>query len=143
MRIAMISEHASPLAHLGGVDAGGQNVHVAELSAALSGAATTWWSTPAATTRRRPIVSIPGTDIRSCMFPPDHLRGYPKTLCCSTCRRSETSSPSTGRPTRPQWRMRILDVWSGHIARDPNASDPNRSNFPRTGPHQAVAPGHR
>ncbi|KZS62816.1 glycosyltransferase [Mycobacterium ostraviense] len=35
MRIAMISEHASPLAHLGGVDAGGQNVHVAELSAAL------------------------------------------------------------------------------------------------------------
>lgn len=36
MRIAMISEHASPLAHLGGVDAGGQNVHVAELSAALA-----------------------------------------------------------------------------------------------------------
>ncbi|WP_069853916.1 glycosyltransferase [Actinoalloteichus hymeniacidonis] len=35
MRIAMISEHASPLAALGGVDAGGQNVHVAELSAAL------------------------------------------------------------------------------------------------------------
>ncbi|MBO0864877.1 MAG: glycosyltransferase, partial [Mycobacterium sp.] len=36
MRIAMVSEHASPLAALGGVDAGGQNVHVAELSAALS-----------------------------------------------------------------------------------------------------------
>ncbi|WP_062908150.1 glycosyltransferase [Mycobacterium avium] len=36
MRIAMISEHASPLAHLGGVDAGGQNVHVAELSCALA-----------------------------------------------------------------------------------------------------------
>ncbi|MFC7673413.1 glycosyltransferase [Mycolicibacterium sp. GCM10028919] len=36
MRIAMISEHASPLAHLGGVDAGGQNVAVAELSAALA-----------------------------------------------------------------------------------------------------------
>jgi D-inositol-3-phosphate glycosyltransferase len=35
MRIAMVSEHASPLAALGGVDAGGQNVHVAELSAAL------------------------------------------------------------------------------------------------------------
>jgi glycosyltransferase involved in cell wall biosynthesis len=32
----MISEHANPLAHLGGVDAGGQNVHVAELSAALA-----------------------------------------------------------------------------------------------------------
>jgi len=37
MRIAMISEHASPLALLGSVDAGGQNAHVAELSAALAG----------------------------------------------------------------------------------------------------------
>jgi D-inositol-3-phosphate glycosyltransferase len=36
MRIAMISEHASPLAALGGEDAGGQNTHVAELSAALA-----------------------------------------------------------------------------------------------------------
>ncbi|GGN44574.1 glycosyltransferase involved in cell wall biosynthesis [Actinoplanes campanulatus] len=36
MRIAMISEHASPLAALGGVDAGGQNSHVAELAAALA-----------------------------------------------------------------------------------------------------------
>ncbi|MFL6143744.1 MAG: glycosyltransferase [Labedaea sp.] len=35
MRIAMVSEHANPLAALGDVDAGGQNVHVAELSAAL------------------------------------------------------------------------------------------------------------
>ncbi|MDP8911598.1 MAG: glycosyltransferase, partial [Actinomycetota bacterium] len=32
MRIAMVSEHASPLAALGGVDAGGQNVHVAALA---------------------------------------------------------------------------------------------------------------
>ena len=36
MRIAMVSEHASPLAALGGVDAGGQNVHVAALSGALA-----------------------------------------------------------------------------------------------------------
>lgn len=36
MRISMVSEHASPLATLGGVDAGGQNVHVAALSAALA-----------------------------------------------------------------------------------------------------------
>ncbi len=35
MRIAMVSEHASPLAALGGVDAGGQNVHVAALARAL------------------------------------------------------------------------------------------------------------
>ena len=32
----MVSEHASPLACLGGVDAGGQNVHVAALSTALA-----------------------------------------------------------------------------------------------------------
>jgi glycosyltransferase involved in cell wall biosynthesis len=36
MRIAMISEHASPLAPLGSVDAGGQNQHVSELAGALA-----------------------------------------------------------------------------------------------------------
>ena len=35
-RIAMVSEHASPLAVLGGVDAGGQNVFVADLARALA-----------------------------------------------------------------------------------------------------------
>jgi D-inositol-3-phosphate glycosyltransferase len=35
-RIAMISEHASPLAELGGVDAGGQNVYVGQLSVHLA-----------------------------------------------------------------------------------------------------------
>jgi len=35
MKIAMVSEHASPLAVLGGVDAGGQNVHVAALATTL------------------------------------------------------------------------------------------------------------
>jgi glycosyltransferase involved in cell wall biosynthesis len=36
MRIAMVSEHASPLAAIGGEDAGGQNVHVAALSSQLA-----------------------------------------------------------------------------------------------------------
>ncbi|HET9028698.1 MAG TPA: glycosyltransferase [Candidatus Aquilonibacter sp.] len=36
MKIAFVSEHASPLAVLGGVDAGGQNVHVAALAEALA-----------------------------------------------------------------------------------------------------------
>src|SRR3954471_4931710 len=36
MRIALVLEHASPLAVLGGVDAGGQNVHVAALARALA-----------------------------------------------------------------------------------------------------------
>jgi len=36
VKIAMVSEHANPLAALGGVECGGQNVHVAELAAALA-----------------------------------------------------------------------------------------------------------
>lgn len=36
MRIALVSEHADPLAALGGVDAGGQNVHVAALATGLA-----------------------------------------------------------------------------------------------------------
>ena len=36
MRIAMVSEHADPTAAPGGEDAGGQNVHVAALAAALA-----------------------------------------------------------------------------------------------------------
>ncbi len=36
LSVALVSEHASPLATLGGVDAGGQNVHVAALAGALA-----------------------------------------------------------------------------------------------------------
>jgi len=36
VRVALVSEHASPLAVLGGVDAGGQNVHVAALARSLA-----------------------------------------------------------------------------------------------------------
>src|SRR3954467_11044082 len=38
LRIAMISEHASPLATLGGVDAGGQNVYVDQIARRLAAA---------------------------------------------------------------------------------------------------------
>ena len=36
LRIALISEHASPLAALGGVDAGGQNIYVANVARCLA-----------------------------------------------------------------------------------------------------------
>ncbi|UDY24979.1 glycosyltransferase [Nocardioides sp. Kera G14] len=36
MRISLVSEHANPLAALGGADAGGQNVHVAALAGGLA-----------------------------------------------------------------------------------------------------------
>lgn len=35
-KIALISEHASPLASLGGVDSGGQNVYVAHVALQLA-----------------------------------------------------------------------------------------------------------
>lgn len=35
-RIAIVSEHASPLAQLGGVDSGGQNVYVANVARELA-----------------------------------------------------------------------------------------------------------
>jgi glycosyltransferase involved in cell wall biosynthesis len=41
MNVSMISEHASPLATLGGVDAGGQNVHVAALAREIARAGNT------------------------------------------------------------------------------------------------------
>ena len=34
LHVALVSEHASPLAAVGGTDAGGQNVHVAALAQA-------------------------------------------------------------------------------------------------------------
>jgi D-inositol-3-phosphate glycosyltransferase len=37
LKVSLVSEHASPLALLGGVDAGGQNVHVAALARSLAG----------------------------------------------------------------------------------------------------------
>jgi D-inositol-3-phosphate glycosyltransferase len=36
VQVALVSEHASPLAAIGAVDAGGQNVHVAELASGLT-----------------------------------------------------------------------------------------------------------
>jgi hypothetical protein len=36
VKIAMVSDHVSPLAQLGGVDAGGRNVHVSHLSVAMA-----------------------------------------------------------------------------------------------------------
>jgi glycosyltransferase involved in cell wall biosynthesis len=46
MKIAMVSEHASPLAAIGGEDVGGQNVHVAALTTSLarSGHDVTVWT---------------------------------------------------------------------------------------------------
>jgi D-inositol-3-phosphate glycosyltransferase len=76
MRIAMISEHASPLATLGGVDAGGQNTHVAELSAALA----------ADGHEVRVYTRRDSTDLPDVV--PLGRRHCPRTTCCRTWARS-------------------------------------------------------
>ncbi|CAA9511641.1 MAG: Glycosyl transferase, group 1 [uncultured Solirubrobacteraceae bacterium] len=74
MRIALVSEHASPLAVVGGVDAGGQNVHVAALARGLASRGAqvvvhTRRDDPA-TPRRVPL--YPGVDV-------DHIDAGPAT----------------------------------------------------------------
>ena len=112
MRIAMVSEHASPLAVLGGVDAGGQNVHVAALAAALGrrgargrgphaprrpGAA----ATGAARARRR----------RSTTSTPARPRRCRRTSCCRTWARSPTSCAAQWPRRAARRRARaLLDV---------------------------------
>ena len=62
MNVALVSEHASPLATLGGVDAGGQNVHVAALACALAklGHAVTVYTRRAAPNIPQRIAMAPG-----------------------------------------------------------------------------------
>ena len=40
LNIALVSEHASPLAVAGGIDSGGQNIYVAQVAAQLARAGT-------------------------------------------------------------------------------------------------------
>ena len=67
MRIAMVSEHASPLAAVGGVDAGGQNVHVLELGTALAAAGhdVTVWTRRSDEPTPATVVLRPGLTVRT------------------------------------------------------------------------------
>ncbi len=84
MRVALVSEHASPLAVLGGVDAGGQNVHVAALACGLAelGSEVTVYTRredPDVPTR---VPLAPGVMVEHvkagppCVLPKDDLFGY-------------------------------------------------------------------
>jgi D-inositol-3-phosphate glycosyltransferase len=84
MRIAMVSEHASPLAVLGGVDAGGQNVHVAALASALGrrGDEVVVHTRRDATDLPRRVALAPGVEVEHvdagppCEVPKDELVPY-------------------------------------------------------------------
>jgi glycosyltransferase involved in cell wall biosynthesis/phosphoheptose isomerase len=65
MRVAMVSEHASPLATLGGVDAGGQNVFVEALSRELArrGCEVVVYTRRDAATLPRRVTLCPGVEV--------------------------------------------------------------------------------
>lgn len=67
MHIAMVSEHASPLAAVGGVDAGGQNVHVLELGTALAAAGheVTVWTRRDDDRTPDTVTLLPGVTVRT------------------------------------------------------------------------------
>ena len=104
MRIAMVSEHASPLAALGGVDAGGQNVHVARWPRALAGPATTSPSTPAGTRPTCPTGcgSADGVVVEHVAAGPRRADAQGRAAAADR----PSSAPSWPRgwpPTRPTW----------------------------------------
>ncbi|GAA0445423.1 glycosyltransferase [Streptomyces sp. NPDC046215] len=72
--VALVSEHASPLAVLGGVDAGGQNVHVAHLAAALAdrGHHVTVYTRQDAAHLPARVPLRPGVDVRHVPAGPPH-----------------------------------------------------------------------
>ncbi|NMH96932.1 glycosyltransferase [Pseudonocardia acidicola] len=72
MRIAMVSEHASPLAAPGEPDAGGQNVHVGELAKALAafGHEVTVWTRRDSADSAENVRMGPGVTVRHVPFGP-------------------------------------------------------------------------
>jgi ADP-heptose:LPS heptosyltransferase len=99
IRVAMVSEHASPLATLGGADAGGQNVHVAALAQAMAAqGADVVIHTRRDAPKLAPRVPLgPGVVV-------DHVDAgpptdVPKDELCRTWTRSPRSSPTAGATT--------------------------------------------
>lgn len=129
MRIAMVSEHASPLATLGGVDAGGQNVHVAALSMALArqGHEVTVYTRRDSSSLPRRVRFAPGVDVVHIdagpaeQVPKDELLPYMGELADGLV---------------ADWRRRRPDIvhshfWMSGVAALDAVSRPTRSNLPR------------
>ena len=124
MRIAMVSEHASPLAALGGVDAGGQNVHVAALARGAGRArARGRRSTPGGTARTCPsgCRSRPASTVVH--VPAGPAAAVPKDeLLPLMAGSADWMARRLGRHGRPGRRARpLLDVRPGRPAARPRA----------------------
>ena len=108
MRVELVSEHASPLAALGGADAGGQNVHVAALATHLARlGCDVVVSTRADDPRLRPHVRMaPGVRV-------EHVRaGPPEPLPKDELWRH---MPAFAREIRRRWTAQRPDVVHAHF----------------------------
>ena len=141
----MVSEHASPLAVLGGVDAGGQNVHVAALACALA--------------RRGDEVVVhtrrddPALPERVPLARGVDRRPRRRRAAAARCPRTSCSPhmPAFADALGDAWRADPPDVvhahfWmSGHAAllAARESSDAGRADVPRARRRQAPLPGRR
>ncbi|GAA3093987.1 hypothetical protein GCM10020001_007110 [Nonomuraea salmonea] len=101
MKVDLISEHADPLAAVGGVDSGGQNVYVAALAVALAERG----HTVAVHTRRsseeqpESVRLAPGVTVEYVTAGPAAPRAEGRAAP-RTCRSSPNDWPSAGRRAR-------------------------------------------
>ncbi len=109
MRIAMVSEHADPLAAVGGVDAGGQNVHVAALAAGAGAPRARRHRLHPPRLRSAPDrVRDRGRVRRGARARRPAARRSPRTSCCPTCRPSPTTCGDRWRAGARRRRARPL-----------------------------------
>ena len=145
--IALVSEHASPLAVLGGVDAGGQNVHVAALARCAGPAGRTRSSsTRAATTPTLPrrVALAPGRR-RSTTSTPARRADRPRTSCSphmdAFAARARAQLARRAGPTSS-----TAHFWMSGLAAlrgRARARHPGRAHLPRARRRQAPLPGRR
>ena len=147
MRIAMVSEHASPLAALGGVDAGGQNVHVAALSAALARRGHdirvyTRRDDPALPDRVRVQPRLEVVHVNAgppCEVPKDELLPFMGDLAAGIGRDLRAAAPDIVHAHFWMSGLAALEAAGGRH----RPTGPCGPNLSRTGHRQAAAPGAR
>jgi len=108
MRISLVSEHANPLAALGGADAGGQNVHVAALAAGLAAR-----GHDVTVHTRRDSLSAPERVVTGEGYVVDHVLAGPPT----EVPKDELLPyvPELGAALRERWRIEPPDLVHAHF----------------------------
>ena len=140
----MVSEHASPLAALGGVDAGGQNVHVAELALALARPRRTRWSsTPGATTPPCPARAARPAAWRSSHVDAGPAAPVPKDEpAAAHGRLRRAAGASLAAPAPPDVvHAPLLDVGARRSAPRRGRWAAGGAHLPRPGRREAAPPG--